>query len=204
MHALLDSVRDTADIVFIVTSNVHDARSKALIDVADSVMLEVVQGVSSYRDLYKASNDYALVADKLLGVVYVASASSRGRNAGPSAIRTDIPVWDTGEQASPGKTTSVEPWQSGDVSTPRLAVASEHRSESEIAPVENVAPDHAKGPHEETFDLPPWSNGAVGGIAADERTPSSVTWLPQGRPADDTDKEPRDGTARRRPKHHRL
>ena len=89
MHALVDRLRDTADIIFIVTSNVHDARSKALIDVADSVILEVVQGVSSYRDLYQASNDYTLVADKLLGVVYVANAVSRGRRAVPPAKPTD-------------------------------------------------------------------------------------------------------------------
>jgi polysaccharide biosynthesis transport protein len=95
MHSLVDRLRGTADIIFIVTSNVHDARSKALIDVADSVILEVVQGVSSYRDLYQASNDYTLVADKLLGVVYVANAASHGRRAVPPAKPTDTPARDT-------------------------------------------------------------------------------------------------------------
>jgi polysaccharide biosynthesis transport protein len=128
MHALVDRLRDTADIVFIVTSNVHDARSKALIDVADSVILEVVQGVSSYRDVYQASNDYTLVADKLLGVVYVANAvPSRGRRAVPPPKPTDTPVRDAREQASSGETTSVD---------------SELRSEREIAPADEVAPDH--------------------------------------------------------------
>ena len=127
MHALVDRLRDTADIVFIVTSNVHDARSKALIDVADSVILEVVQGVSSYRDVYQASNDYTLVADKLLGVVYVANAVSRGRRVVPPAKPTDPPVRGARELASSGATTS------GD---------SELRSEREIAPAGEVAPDH--------------------------------------------------------------
>jgi polysaccharide biosynthesis transport protein len=213
MHTLVNSLRDMTDIVFIVTSNVHDARSKALIDVADSVILEVVQGVSSYRDLYRASNDYTLVADKLLGVVYVARAVSP-RGAGPSAKPTDTTVQDTGEQASPGKTTSV---------------ASELGSESEIEPVDDLAPDNLIGPDDlapdnligpddltpdnlirpddltpdnlirpddltpdnlirpddltpddlirpddEIYNLPPWSNGAVRGIAADEQSPSSV------------------------------
>ena len=102
-------------------------RSKALIDVADSVILEVVQGVSSYRDLYQASNDYTLVADKLLGVVYVANAVSRGRRAVPPAKPTDPPVRGAREQASSGETTSVD---------------SELRSEREIAPAGDVAPDH--------------------------------------------------------------
>ena len=133
MHALVDRLRDTADIIFIVTSNVHDARSKALIDVADSVILEVVQGVSSYRDLYQASNDYTLVADKLLGVVYVANAVSRGRRAGRSAKPTYTPVRDTGEQASSGQTTSAD---------------SEVGSEREIAQVADVVPDAKIGPDE--------------------------------------------------------
>jgi succinoglycan biosynthesis transport protein ExoP len=203
MHTLVNSLRDMTDIVFIVTSNVHDARSKALIDVADSVILEVVQGVSSYRDLYRASNDYTLVADKLLGAVYVARTDSRGRKAGPSAKPTDTTVRDIGEQASPGKTTSV---------------ASELGSESEIEPVDDLAPDnlirpddlapdnlirpddlapdnlirpddlapdhvirpddlapdHVILPDDEIYNLPPWANGAVRGIAADEQSPSSV------------------------------
>jgi len=125
MHALVDSLRQTADIIFIVTSNVHDARSKALIDVADSVILEVVQGVSSYRDLHQASNDYTLVADKLLGVVYVANAGSRGRRARPSAERTHKAAKDTRKQVSSGKT----------------SVKSELGSKKEIAPVDQVAPD---------------------------------------------------------------
>jgi capsular polysaccharide biosynthesis protein len=192
MHTLVNSLRDMTDIVFIVTSNVHDARSKALIDGADSVILEVVQGVSSYRDLYRASNDYTLVADKLLGVVYVARAVSRGRGAGPSAKPTDRTVRDAGEQASPGKTTSLD---------------SELGSESEIEPVDDIAPDNLIGPDDlaldnlirpddlapdnlirpddlapdnvilpadEIYNLPPWANGAVRGIATDEQSPSSV------------------------------
>jgi capsular polysaccharide biosynthesis protein len=131
MHALVNSLRDTADIVFIVTSNVHDARSKALIDIADSVIMEVAQGVSSYRDLYQASNDYTLVADKLLGVVYVARAISRGRSTQPSVKATDTPVGNTREQAPAAKTTSV---------IPELA------SKSEITPVDDEAPDHVITP----------------------------------------------------------
>ena len=137
MHALVDRLRNTADIIFIVTSNVHDARSKALIDVADSVILEVVQGVSSYRDLYQASNDYTLVADKLLGVVYVETAVSQGRQSRPAAKPTDTPVKDTPEQASSGQT---------------IAVDSELGSESEIEPVDDVAPDHVIRPGEIASD----------------------------------------------------
>jgi capsular polysaccharide biosynthesis protein len=200
MHALVDRLRDTADIVFIVTSNVHDARSKALIDVADSVILEVVQGVSSYRDVYQASNDYTLVADKLLGVVYVANALSGGRRVAPPAKPTDPTVRDAREHASSGETTSVD---------------SELRSEREIAPVDEVAQDHMirandsapddtirpgdiapirandsppddtirpadiasdhmVRPDDEIYDAPPWSNGAVRGIADAEQTSRSV------------------------------
>lgn len=78
MRELINSLRETADLIFLVTSNVHDPRSKALVDLADSVILEAVQGVSSYRDLYRASTDYTLVAEKLLGVVYVSNVRSRG------------------------------------------------------------------------------------------------------------------------------
>jgi hypothetical protein len=132
MHALMARLRGTADIIFIVTGNVHDARSKALIDVADSVILEVVQGVSSYRDLYQASNDYTLVADKLLGVVYVGNTVASGRRrALPAAKPPDTPVRNTPEQASPGQTTSIE---------------SELESGREIAPVDDVAPDHVIRP----------------------------------------------------------
>jgi hypothetical protein len=158
MHALVDRLRDRADIIFIVTSNVHDARSKALIDVADSVILEVVQGVSNYRDLYVASNDYTFVADKLLGVVYVAKGVARGRKAGPSAKPTDTSVRDAWEQVSPRRATSVD---------------SELPS-SEIAPVDDAAPDHVIGPDDEIYAPPPWSNGAVRGNGAGGQAPSSV------------------------------
>jgi capsular polysaccharide biosynthesis protein len=97
MHQLIGNLRGSADIIFVVTSNVHDPRSKALIDIADSVILEVVQGVSSYRDLYQASNDYTQVAEKLLGVVYV-SAGGRRRAQGSEKRKptgaTAVPDWD--------------------------------------------------------------------------------------------------------------
>jgi capsular polysaccharide biosynthesis protein len=207
MHALVDRLRDTADIIFIVTSNVHDARSKALIDVADSVILEVVQGVSSYRDIYQASNDYTLVADKLLGVVYVARAVSRGRSAGRSAKPTDIPVRDTGEQASLGKTTSADSELGSeseiapvddvaptheiapidddaptheiapiddDAPTHEIAPIDDVAPTHEIAPIDDVAPTHEIAPDDESYLLPPWSNGAVRRIGANEQPPTPV------------------------------
>jgi capsular polysaccharide biosynthesis protein len=89
MHRLVNDLRGSADIVLIVTGNIHDPRSKALADLADSVILEAREGLSSYRDLYRASNDYALLADKLLGVVYVSARSaSSARRSGP-----DRPTW---------------------------------------------------------------------------------------------------------------
>jgi capsular polysaccharide biosynthesis protein len=90
MHRLVNDLRGSADIVLIVTGNIHDPRSKALADVADSVILEAREGMSSYRDLYRASNDYALLTDKLLGVVYV----SHSRFAGsPRRSSSDRPAW---------------------------------------------------------------------------------------------------------------
>jgi capsular polysaccharide biosynthesis protein len=90
MHRLVNDLRGSADIVLIVTGNIHDPRSKALADVADSVILEAREGLSSYRDLYRASNDYALLTDKLLGVVYV----SHSRHAGsPRRSSSDRPAW---------------------------------------------------------------------------------------------------------------
>jgi hypothetical protein len=90
MHRLVTDLRGSADIVLIVTGNIHDPRAKALADVADSVILEAREGVSSYRDLYRASNDYALLTDKLLGVVYV----SHTRHAGsPRRSSSDRPAW---------------------------------------------------------------------------------------------------------------
>jgi capsular polysaccharide biosynthesis protein len=176
MHALVDRLRRTADIVFIVTSNVHDARSKALIDVADSVILEVVQGVSSYRDLYQASNDYTLVADKLLGVVYVATAVSRRRRAGRRVKPTDTPVRDTREPASSGKT----------------SVHSKLGSENEIARVDKVAPDDTIRPGDIPLDdtirpddIPPIRPD---GIPLDDTIrPGDIPPIrPDGIPLDDT------------------
>ena len=182
MHALVDSLRDMADIVFIVSSNVHDARSKALIDVADSVILEVVQGVSSYRDLYQASNDYTLVADKLLGVVYVARVVSRGRSAESSGTTT-TPMRDTGERVSPGKTASVDPEFGSEsetapiddtASTHPTAPIDETAPTHETAPIDETAPTHETAPTEEIYALPPWSNGAVRRIDANEQPSTPV------------------------------
>jgi hypothetical protein len=93
MHRLVDELRGAADVVLVVTSNVHDSRSKALIAVADSVILEVIQGVSSYRDLYQAANDSPIVAEKLLGVVYVSGhGRANGRATDESA---DTVAWDS-------------------------------------------------------------------------------------------------------------
>jgi hypothetical protein len=182
MHALVESLRDRADIVFIVTSNVHDARSKALIDVADSVILEVVQGVSSYRDLYQASNDYTLVADKLLGVVYVARAASR-RSSTKSSATTNTPVRDTGKQVSPGKRTFVDPQPKSESEVaPVTATTPDHQTapvtdttpDHQTAPVTDTALDHESAPTEEIFVLPPWSNGAARGLGANEQAPSPL------------------------------
>jgi polysaccharide biosynthesis transport protein len=176
MHALVDRLRDTADIVFIVTSNVHDARSKALIDVADSVILEVVQGVSSYRDLYQASNDYTLVADKLLGVVYVADAASRGSRAVSPARPTDTPVRDIRKQASSGQTTSAD---------------SEVGSEREIAPVADVAPDDVIRPG----DIPPDDTirpGDIAPISAGDTAPDDTIRPGDIRPISPGDTAPDD------------
>ena len=160
MHALVGSLRHTADIVFIVTSNVHDARSKALIDVADSVILEVVQGVSSYRDLYQASNDYTLVAEKLLGVVYL----SRGRSAKRSAT-TNTLVRDTRAQVSPGKRTSVDPeLGSKGVTAPVADTAPDH----ETTPIADTAPDHETAPVADT--RPDHETAPVADAAPDHET----------------------------------
>jgi Mrp family chromosome partitioning ATPase len=88
MHRMVNDLRGAADIVLIVTGNIHDPRSKALADLADSVILETREGLSSYRDLYRASNDYALLADKLLGVVYVSHSrhASSSRGSGPDRL----------------------------------------------------------------------------------------------------------------------
>lgn len=111
MHQLIGNLRGSADIIFIVTSNVHDPRSKALIDIADSVILEVVQGVSSYRDLYQASNDYTQIADKLMGVVYVSGTSSRRRGQTKSgrSVRsaTAVPTWDESNGSEVGPSGAV-------------------------------------------------------------------------------------------------
>jgi hypothetical protein len=191
MHALVDSLRDMADIVFIVSGNVHDARSKALIDVADSVILEVVQGVSSYRDLYQASNDFTLVADKLLGVVYVALAVSRGRRTKSSAT-TNTPMRDT---ASPGKTASVDPEFGSESETAPIDGTAPTHLTAPIdgtapthltapiddtapthltAPIDDTAPDHETAPTEEIYPPPPWTNGAVQRIDANEQPPTPV------------------------------
>jgi polysaccharide biosynthesis transport protein len=206
MHALVDSLRHRADIVFIVTSNVHDARSKALIDLADSVILEVVQGVSSYRDLYQASNDYTLVADKLLGVVYVATAGSRRRRAKsrakPRAKPTATPVRDTWEQVSSAKTSAslelgsqneiapvngVAPYDTirpgdippddtirpGDIPPirPNDIPPDDTIRPGDIPPIRpnDIPPDDTIRPGDESYEPPPWSNGAVRGIAAAEQ-----------------------------------
>ena len=199
MHTLVADLRKSAEIIFLVTSNVHDARSKALIDLADSVILEVIQGVSSYRDLYSASNDYPFVADKLLGVVYVSNAVSRGRRAAPPAKPTDT-VRGTGEQTSSGKTTSADSELGSeseiapvgddapdDLTRPDDIALDDTIRPGDIAPIrpddiapdhmttpDDVAPDDMTRPDDETYDPPPWSNGAVRGIAATEQTSPSV------------------------------
>jgi succinoglycan biosynthesis transport protein ExoP len=96
MRVLISDLQQSADLIFLVTSNVHDPRSKALVDLADAVILEAVQGVSSYRDLYRASTDYSLVAEKLLGVVYVSNVTTRGKGTG---VPPDLsqPDWDADE-----------------------------------------------------------------------------------------------------------
>jgi capsular polysaccharide biosynthesis protein len=80
MHTVLTYLRHKSDVVLLVGGNAQEAATRALIDLADSVVIEVVEGASSYDDLYQTANGNQKLAKKLLGAVFVSHTSEKGKH----------------------------------------------------------------------------------------------------------------------------
>ena len=100
MHRLVEDLRGSADMIFMIAGNIADPRSMALADVADSIILEAREGMSSYRDLYGASENPASLAGKLLGVVYVSQGRPR---ASANRDAASGPDWHWGSESGEDK-----------------------------------------------------------------------------------------------------
>lgn len=71
MSAMLDHLRARAEIVVITAGSVNDARTRALVDIADALVVEVVESVSRYDDLARIADDRSPYAKKLLGAIFI-------------------------------------------------------------------------------------------------------------------------------------
>lgn len=92
MHRLMTELRGENDIIVLCGGSIHQSHTLALAISCDVVLLEAREGVTTYADLMKTTDELTSISEKLLGIILVTGApgstkSQRPRRSGQRGTR---------------------------------------------------------------------------------------------------------------------